>query len=108
MDTVVSLLKEHFQMDKRGGRVHVLDDMKTCYVYDVYQFDRSIFNKLSNITHIEIQAESTSLSGYVVKLSLKPKLITKVFTTLVFMACLCGINYYLITQPPYKNINFTI
>jgi len=105
MDAMVSMLKNHFQMDRRGGRVHVLDDMRTCYVYDVYKIDREILQRLANMSHIEIQSESTSLSGYIMKISLKPKLITKVFSAFILMGAMCGVNYYLITQPPYKNIS---
>ena len=108
MDDVVRMLKQHFEMEKRGGRIHVVDDMKTCYIYDVYKVDRDILKKLGNVAHVEIQGESTSLSGYIVKISLKPKLITKVFTALILMGVLCGVNYYLITQSPYKNMDFAI
>jgi hypothetical protein len=101
---MVPMLKEMLHMEKKGGRVHILDDMKTCYVYDVYQIDREILHKLSNVSHVEIQADTTSLSGYIIKISLKPNMITKVFKTFIIMGILCGVNYYLITQRPYKNI----
>jgi hypothetical protein len=91
MEDLVCMIREDCNMHKYGGRIHVVDNMKTCIVYDVAQFPSELMDKLLRSTYVEILAESTSLSGYVVRLTLRPNKTTRVVTTAAVLACMCAV-----------------
>jgi len=69
MDSAVQLIRECCRMDQLGGRVHVVDDMRTLLVYDVAHFPAELVAKLKLFrgASVEVLAETTSLSGFVVR-----------------------------------------
>jgi len=71
MDATVRLIREYCQMDVCGGRIHVQSDMKTCDVYDVAYFPNELIERLAR-AHVEVISETASLSGFVVRVTLKP------------------------------------
>ena len=91
-------------MSSKGGRVHVLSDMKSCYIFDVEIIPNSLLSILHHRGYVEVIAESTSLSGFVVKITLKPCILKKVMTSIIIMSGLCAINYYILTHNVYKMI----
>jgi len=70
MDATVKLIRELCQMDVCGGRIQLMDSLTSCEVYDVAYFPNELIERLGR-AHIEVIAESTSLSGFVVRVTLK-------------------------------------
>lgn len=93
MDNLVLLIKESCRMEQFGGRVDVLDDMRTCLVYDVAYFPDDLVDKLKNTHHawIEIMSDTTSLSGFVVRVTIRPNKMARVVVTGTALACMCAI-----------------
>jgi hypothetical protein len=91
MEAAVAMIREQCQMDRLGGRVHVMDDLRTCVVYDVSHVSSRLVEKLQACAHVEIFAESTSLSGYVLRITLKPNKVKRVVTTAAALACMCAV-----------------
>lgn len=91
MESAVAMIREQCQMDRLGGRVQVMDDMHTCVVYDVGHFSSRLLDSLQARAHVEIFSESTSLSGYVVRVTLKPSKVRRVVTTAAALACMCAV-----------------
>ena len=88
MESLVATIRERCNMDRLGGRVHVLDDMRTCLVYDVAYLPGNLLDRLSQVGHVEVIAESTSLSGFVVRVTMKPSKTRRVITTAAVLACM--------------------
>lgn len=91
MDAVVRLIRDECGMDQFGGRVTVLADMRTCLIYDVLHFPGPLMAKLGQVATVEVLAEPTSLSGYVVRAVLLPSKTTRVLVTGTALACMCAI-----------------
>ena len=91
MEALVRLIKEECEMSRLGGRVHVIDNMRTCLVYDVLQFDKHVMTRLFARAYVEVISDTTSLSGYVMRLTLRPHKVSKVLAVTCLLACLCAI-----------------
>jgi hypothetical protein len=91
MDSIVASIREQCNVGQLGGRIHVLDDMRTCIVYDVAYLPGHLLDKLSQVSHVEVLAESTSLSGFVVRVTLRPSRARRVVTTAAVLACMCAV-----------------
>lgn len=92
MECVVNLIKTSCDFERNGGRVHVCSDMQTCMVYDVCYFpDELITNLKKYNAKIEILAESTSLSGYVMRLTLRSHAHFRVLFTGAALTCMSAI-----------------
>lgn len=87
----MALIREQCQMDRLGGRVQVMDDLRSCVVYDVGHFSSRLMERLQGLGHVEVLAETTSLSGYVVRITLKQSKVTRVVTTAAALACMCAV-----------------
>jgi len=96
MDHLVRSVNEMCDFKLKGGRVHVLSDMRTCYIYDVCHIDHKTLSFLQSRANIQVIGESTSLSGFVIKVQLKPNLITKVTTVMILISIMCAVNYYIL------------
>lgn len=100
MEHLIQNVSEMCNFKTQGGRVHVLSDMKTCYIFDVSQIDHKTLTYLHNRANIQVIGECTSLSGYVIRVQLKPNLLTKVMTVMILVGGMCAVNYYIL----YNNV----
>ena len=96
MEHLVRSVSEMCDFKTQGGRVHVLSDMRTCYIYDVNRIDSQTLAFLQSRANVQVIGECTSLSGYVIKIQMKPNLITKVVAIMLISSVLCAINYYIL------------
>lgn len=92
MEQVICLIKERLRMDELGGRVEVYD-MTSCMVYDTAYFPDDLIDTLkhSHGAWVEVMSNTCSLSGFVVRVTLRSRKTTRVVVTGTLIACMCAI-----------------
>lgn len=68
MDGVARIIREVCKTDAYGGRVQVVPSFNALLVHDVAHIPPELFERLKG-TRIEIISESTSLSGFVMRVT---------------------------------------
>jgi len=71
MEKAIRTARELCRMDLYGGRVQVVPDLRTFIIYDVAHLPHDFVKRMHG-TNIEVVAEPTSLSGFVVRVTMKP------------------------------------
>ena len=87
MDRLVTEARELCKMDAYGGRVHVVPDMQTLLLYDVAYVPHDFVDRMRGCK-VEIVAETTSLSGFVVRVTRRSSKVVRVMAAWVVMAWL--------------------
>ena len=93
MDKLVAWLRVKCSMDTKGGRiVHV--GLRECLVYDLDEFPDSTWSDLKDEFQwvlVDVQSDTSSLSGFVVRLRLRQNHRQRVLVTGALLAAMAAI-----------------
>ena len=87
MDRVVEEVRDICKMDTYGGRISVRQDFNSLTVWDVAHVPPELVERLRG-ARVEVLAESTSLSGFVIRITLRRDKRARVLAAWVLLAWL--------------------
>lgn len=93
MEKLVQWVRLKCSMEAKGGRI-VIVGLRDCLVFDLDEFTDSTWRELKDQFPwllIDVQSESTSLSGFVVRLRLRESHYKRVLVTGAILAAMAAI-----------------